>query len=136
MALRVHVDIVSAESLVYSGQAERVVIPARAGEICVLARHAPLLTNLKPGLIRLMTAAKVTSEFFVSSGYVEIQPHVITVLADTVLRSEEFDAAAARAARYLETAVQEKRHNLDSELALSIALLRIMDDLRQPHPKK
>jgi len=136
MALRIHVDIVSAESSIYSGQAERVIIPAQQGEMCVLARHAPLLTNLKPGLIRLLTGANLTYEFFVSSGYVEIQPHVITILADTVLRSEEFDAAAAKAARYLETFAQEKKHTLDSELALSVALLRVMDHLRQSHVKK
>lgn len=136
MALRIHVDIVSAESSIYSGQAEQVIIPAQQGELCVLARHAPLLTGLKPGLIRLKTNSKLTYEFFVSSGFVEIQPHVITILADTVLRSEEFDAAAAQAARYLEIAAQEKKHTLDSELALSIALLRVMDELRQSHVKK
>jgi len=136
MALRIHIDIVSAESSIFSGQAERVIIPAIQGEICALARHAPLLTSLKPGLVQLMTDSKVTYEFFVSSGFVEIQPHTITILADTVLRSDEFDAAAARAARYLETAVQDKKHKLDSELALSIALLRVMDQLRQSHIKK
>lgn len=136
MALRTHVDIVSAESLIYSGQAERVIIPAQEGGICVLARHAPLITNLKPGLVSLIMNDKVTYEFFVSSGFVEVQPHVVTILADTVLRSDEFDAAAARAARYLEAAVSESKHVLDDELALSIALLRVMDDLRQSRVKK
>ena len=131
MALRIHVDIVSAETSIYSGQAERVIIPAQEGELCVLARHAPLLTELKPGLIRLLTNGKLTYEFFVSSGFVEIQPHILTILADTVLRREEFDAAAAKAARYIEAASQEKKHSLDSELALSIALLRVMDELGQ-----
>jgi F-type H+-transporting ATPase subunit epsilon len=136
MALRIHVDIVSAESSIYSGQAERVVIPAEQGEICVLARHAPLLTKLKPGLVRMLTNSKLTYEFFVSSGFVEIQPHTVTILADSVLRSEEFDAAAAKAARYLDASSQERKHALDSELALSIALLRVMDGLRQSRVKK
>jgi F-type H+-transporting ATPase subunit epsilon len=87
MALRIHVDIVSAESSIYSGQAERVVIPAEQGEICVLARHAPLLTKLKPGLVRMLTNSKLTYEFFVSSGFVEIQPHTVTILADSVKNS-------------------------------------------------
>lgn len=131
MALRIHVDIVSAESAIYSGQADQVIIPAAQGEICALARHAPLLTRLKAGLIRLKLDARTTYEFFVSSGFVEIQPHVITILADTVLRSEEFDEAAAQAARYVEQAGQVQKPNFDSELALSIALLRVVDELRQ-----
>lgn len=135
MAIRVHVDIVSAESLIYAGQADQVILPAAEGEICALARHAPLLTRLKPGLIRLMLDARITYEFFVSSGFVEIQPHIITVLADTVLRSDEFDAAAAKAARYVEEAVESEKRNLDSELALSIALLRVLDELRQSRVK-
>src|SRR4030067_2304061 len=93
-----HLDIVSAEALIYSGPATKVVLPAEDGEICVLARHAPLLTRLRPGLVRLANEFEVEQTFFISSGFVEVQPHMVTVLADTVMRTRDLDEAAARTA--------------------------------------
>lgn len=129
MAIRFHVDIVSAEALIYSGQADQLMVPTMMGELGIHGRHAPLLAILKPGLVRTLIDGKEQHVDFVSSGYIEVHPHIVTILADTVIRSDEFDAAAASAARYLakEGEIQHKR-NIDSELALQIALFRTLDE--------
>jgi F-type H+-transporting ATPase subunit epsilon len=94
----IHVEIVSAEGAIFSGDAERVFAPARAGEIGIAPRHAPLLTTLKPGSIRVLTAdgEKV---FYVTGGVLEIQPHLVSVLADSALHADQLDEAEALAAR-------------------------------------
>jgi F-type H+-transporting ATPase subunit epsilon len=94
----IHVEIVSAEGAIFSGEAERVFAPARAGEIGIAPRHAPLLTTLKPGSIRVLTAdgEKV---FYVTGGVLEIQPHLVSVLADSALHADQLDEAEALAAR-------------------------------------
>lgn len=137
MPLTTHLDIVSAEALIYSGPATKVVLPAEDGEICVLARHAPLLTRLRPGLVRLANEFEVEQTFFISSGFVEIQPHIVTVLADTVTRTKDLDEAAARAAleRTQEAiAAQPSAADYDKlivELKMEIALLRAIDQMRR-----
>ncbi len=94
----IHVEIVSAEGAIFSGDAERVYAPARAGEIGIAPRHAPLLTTLKPGSIRVQTAdgEKV---FYVTGGVLEVQPHLVSVLADSALHADQLDEAEALAAR-------------------------------------
>lgn len=94
----IHVEIVSAEGAIFSGDAERVFAPASAGEIGIAPRHAPLLTTLKPGSIRVQTAdgEKV---FYVTGGVLEIQPHLVSVLADSALHADQLDEAEALAAR-------------------------------------
>ncbi len=94
----IHVEIVSAEGAIFSGDAERVFAPASAGEIGIAPRHAPLLTTLKPGSIRVLTAdgEKV---FYVTGGVLEIQPHLVSVLADSALHAHQLDEAEALAAR-------------------------------------
>lgn len=137
MPLTTHLDIVSAEALIYSGPATKVVLPAEDGEICVLARHAPLLTRLQPGLVRLANEFEVEQVFFISSGFVEVQPHIVTVLADTVTRTRDFDEAAAQAAvertkaaiATLPTAADYEK--LMVELRMEMALLRAIDQLRR-----
>jgi len=94
----IHVEIVSAEGAIFSGDAERVFAPAKAGEIGIAPRHAPLLTTLKPGSIRVQTAdgEKV---FYVTGGVLEVQPHLVSVLADSALHADQLDEAEALAAR-------------------------------------
>lgn len=130
MALRMHVDVVSAERLIFAGQAEQLYIRGELGELGIFPRHTPLLTCIRPGLLRLVLAENKLESFFVSSGYLEVQPHVVTVLADTVIRSEELDAAAARAAREIEH-YQGKKMQFDKELALNIALIRALEEVKK-----
>jgi F-type H+-transporting ATPase subunit epsilon len=94
----IHVEIVSAEGAIFSGDAERVFAPARAGEIGIAPRHAPLLTTLKPGSIRVQTA-EGERFFYVTGGVLEIQPHLVTVLADSALHADQLDESEALAAR-------------------------------------
>lgn len=137
MPLTTHLDIVSAEALIYSGPATKVVLPAVGGEMCVLARHAPLLTRLRPGLVRLANEFEVEQTFFISSGFVEVQPHIVTVLADTVTRTRDLDEAAALAAMertQKAIAAQPSAADYDklmTELRLEMALLRAIDQMRR-----
>jgi F-type H+-transporting ATPase subunit epsilon len=95
----IHVDIVSAEGEIYSGEADMVFAPAKLGEIGIAPRHAPLLTDLKPGEVRVQTPGGDEKFFYVTGGVIEIQPHLVTVLADSAVRGEELDEAAALEAR-------------------------------------
>jgi len=137
MPLTTHLDIVSAEALIYSGPATKVVLPAEDGEICVLARHAPLLTRLRPGLVRLANEFEVEQTFFISSGFVEIQPHIVTVLADTVTSTKDLDEAAARAAvERTQQAIAAQPSAADyeklmTELRMELALLHAIDQMRR-----
>jgi len=91
----IQVDIVSAEGEIFSGDASMVYAPARMGEVGIAPRHAPLLTALKPGEVRVEDAEGKEHFFYVTGGMLEIQPHRVTVLADTALRGEQLDEAAA-----------------------------------------
>jgi len=95
----IHVDIVSAEGEIFSGDAAMVYAPARMGEVGIAPRHAPLLTALKPGEVRVEDTEGKEHFFYVTGGMLEIQPHLVTVLADTALRGDQLDEAAALAAR-------------------------------------
>lgn len=130
MALRIHVDVVSAERLIFTGQAEQLYIRGELGELGIFPRHSPLMTSIRPGLLRLVLSDEQQESFFVSSGYLEVQPHVVTVLADTVIRSDELDHAAANAAREIEQ-YQGKKMQFDKELALNIALIRALEEVRK-----
>jgi F-type H+-transporting ATPase subunit epsilon len=94
----IHVNIVSAEGELFTGDAEMVFAPARAGEIGIAPRHAPLLTTLKPGSVRVQTA-EGERLFYVTGGILEVQPHLITVLADSALHADQLDESEALAAR-------------------------------------
>ena len=91
----IHVDIVSAEGEIHSGDANMVFAPARMGEIGIAPRHAPLLTALKPGEVRVEDTDGKEHFFYITGGMIEVQPHLVTVLADTALRGDQLDEAAA-----------------------------------------
>jgi F-type H+-transporting ATPase subunit epsilon len=137
MALTFHLDIVSAESLIFSGPATRVILPGAAGELCILARHAPLLGRLRPGLARIVTQFDEEQTLFLSSGYLEVQPHIVTVLADTVLRTPDMDETAAAAAverarlALASRPSPEDYDKLKAELDVELALLRAIDSIRK-----
>ena len=95
----IQVDIVSAEGEIYSGEAAMVYAPARMGEVGIAPRHAPLLTTLKPGEVRIEGTEGKEHFFYITGGMLEIQPHLVTVLADTALRGEQLDEAAALTAK-------------------------------------
>ena len=100
MPLTVHVDVVSAEEQIFSGLVEFAVFPGEAGELGIMPRHTPLLTRIKPGSVRLKMPAKEGFEvIYVSGGMLEVQPTVVTVLADTAIRADEIDEAAVRTAK-------------------------------------
>lgn len=136
MPLTFHVDVVSAERLLYSGTAQRVVVPGVAGELGILARHAPLLAQLRPGRLRVLTAAGDEQSFFVSGGFVEVQPQQLTVLADTAVRSDALDTAAAAAARAraeqeLRAAVRRQDYErLKAEIKMYTLLLQQLQEAR------
>lgn len=96
--MSIHVEIVSAEGAIFSGDAEMVFAPAKMGEIGIAPRHAPLLTHLKPGSIRVQTT-EGEQFFYVTGGILEVQPHLVTVLADSALHADQLDEDAALAAR-------------------------------------
>jgi F-type H+-transporting ATPase subunit epsilon len=105
----INVEIVSAEGEIFSGEAEMVFAPARLGEVGIAPRHAPLLTDLVPGEVRVQTAEE-EKLFYVTGGVLEVQPHLVTVLADSALRADQLDESAALAARERAREVLEGRH--------------------------
>jgi len=96
--MSIHVDIVSAEGAIFSGDATMVFAPAKMGEVGIAPRHAPLLTSLRPGAIRVQTA-EGEKAFYVTGGILEVQPHLVTVLADSALHASELDESKALEAR-------------------------------------
>jgi F-type H+-transporting ATPase subunit epsilon len=136
MAMTIHVDIVSAESEIFSGQAEAVFASAIMGEVGIYPRHTPLLTRLKAGEVRVLNNGK-EEHFYVSGGMLEVQPHVVTVLADTALRAGDVDEAAAiEAKEAAERALKDKSAERDmaevqKELAEAVAQLRAIERLRK-----
>ena len=95
----INVDIVSAEGEIYSGEADMVFAPARMGEVGIAPRHAPMLTALKPGEVRVQDAEGQEQSFYITGGMLEVQPTQVTVLADTALRGDQLDEVAALAAQ-------------------------------------
>lgn len=138
MTMKVHVDIVSAEGHLYSGQGEMVYAPAAMGEIGVAPRHAPLVTRLKPGDVRVDPGdGKEMEHFYVSGGMIEVQPFKVTVLADTGIRAVDLDEAAAEEARRrAEDALANQTSEMELakaqvELAQAVAQLRAIQRLRK-----
>jgi len=135
MAMTIHVDIVSAESEIFSGTAEMVFAPAVMGEVGILPRHAPLLTQLKPGEVRVKNGDSEES-FYVSGGMLEVQPHVVTVLSDTAVRAKDIDETAALEAKQkAEDALKDKTSEFEyakaqSELAEAVAQLQAIKKLK------
>jgi F-type H+-transporting ATPase subunit epsilon len=114
----IHVDIVSAEGEIFSGDAEMVFAPASMGEVGIAPRHAPFLTALKPGAVRVKAAGGSEEFFYVTGGVLEVQPHLVTVLADSALRGQQLDEAAALAAReQAREALQGQHGEIDLEQA-------------------
>ena len=98
--MTIHVDIVSAEGEIYSGDADMVIVPAKMGDVGITPRHAPLLTDLRPGEVRVQVPDEDEEKFFyVTGGVLEVQPHLVTVLADTALHAGQLDEQAAIEAR-------------------------------------
>ena len=137
MAQTIHVDIVSAEGEIFSGEATMVFAPASEGEVGIAPRHAPLLTMLKPGEVRVQTPDGEEHFFFVGGGALEVQPRRITVLADTALRAKDLDEAAALAAKQrAERMLQDKVDKVEqaealAELARAAAQLKVIERLRK-----
>ena len=138
MAMTVHVDVVSAEESIFSGLAEFVVLPGEAGELGIYPRHTPLLTRIKPGTVRVKLHDQTGFEMiYVSGGILEVQPNLVTVLADTAIRGADLDEAKAlEAKRKAEEAMMNKSAGMDyakaeAELAVAIAQLSTIDKLRR-----
>jgi F-type H+-transporting ATPase subunit epsilon len=135
--MTVHVDIVSAEKEIFSGLAEMVFAPAELGEVGISPRHAPLISRLKPGEVRVKVSDKEIYPFYVSGGMLEIQPHLITILADTAIRAKDIDEAAAIEAKArAEEALADKSGKIDfataqAQLQDAIMQLRTLDRLRK-----
>jgi F-type H+-transporting ATPase subunit epsilon len=137
MAMTVHVDIVSAEAEIFSGLAEMVFAPAVMGEVGVLPGHAPLVTTLKPGEVRVRLPGGEEQSFYVSSGVLEVQPHMVTVLSDTAQRASDLDEAAALEAKErAERMLADHQADFDeaqarAELAQAAAQLQAIRRLRR-----
>jgi F-type H+-transporting ATPase subunit epsilon len=137
MANTIHVDIVSAEGEIFSGAATMVFAPASQGEIGIAPRHAPLLTTLKPGEVRVQTPEGEEQYFYIGGGAIEVQPHLVTVLADTALRAKDIDEASALAAKQrAEDALRDRVGLIEiaeaqAELARAAAQLKAIERLRK-----
>jgi F-type H+-transporting ATPase subunit epsilon len=130
MAITVHCDIVSAEEEIYSGLVEMVIAHGNLGDLGIAPGHAPLITDLKPGPIRIVKQGGDEEVFYISGGFLEVQPSMVKVLADTVLRAADMDEASAQAAVLTaEKALSEKGAEFDyasasNQLAEAVAQLR------------
>ena len=137
MANTIRVDVVSAEEQIFSGEAEFVVLPGVMGELGVYPRHTPLFTEIRPGAVRMKLPNQEREELvFVQGGYLEVQPHTVTVLADTAIRAKDLDEKAAlEAKRAAEEAMQNKTSKeeiaqAEAELATALAQLEAIRKLR------
>ncbi len=141
MAMTVHVDVVSAEESIFSGLVEMVVVPGEMGELGIYPRHAPLLTRIKPGSVRLKLPDQ--SEFvliYVSGGMLEVQPSIVTILADTAIRGADLDEARSlEAKRAAEEAMKNRASDIDyataqAELSEALAQLQAIQKMRKQQP--
>jgi len=136
MSMLIHVEIVSAEGEIHSGQAEMIFAPAEMGEVGIAPRHAPMITRLRPGDVRVQLKGEI-EHFYVSGGVLEVQPHLVTVLADTAIRAHDIDEAAAlEAKRRAEAALDGKVADFEyaraqAELAEAVAKLKAIEGLRK-----
>lgn len=138
MAMTVHVDVVSAEASIFSGLAEMIVVPGEAGELGIYPKHAALLTRIKPGAVRIKVPDQAEETLiYVSGGMLEVQPNVVTVLADTAIRGHDLDEArATQAKQEAEEAMKNRTSDIDyaqaqAELAEAIAQLAAIKQLRK-----
>lgn len=139
MAISIHVDVVSAEESIFSGLVEFVVLPGEAGELGIMPGHMPLMTRIKPGAVRLKLQGQEHEELiFVAGGILEVQPGLVTVLADTAIRGKDLDEAKAlEAKRKAEESMSNRESELDyaraqAELAEAVAQLAAIQRLRKP----
>ena len=137
MANTIRVDVVSAEEQIFSGEAEFVVLPGVMGELGIYPRHTPLFTEIRPGAVRMKLPNQEREELvFVQGGYLEVQPHTVTVLADTAIRAKDLDEKAAlEAKKAAEEAMQNKTSKeeiaqAEAELATALAQLEAIRKLR------
>jgi F-type H+-transporting ATPase subunit epsilon len=137
MAMTMHLDIVSAEQHIFSGLVETVIATGKLGELGIYPGHTPLLTSLKPGVVRVITQGGKEEVFYVSGGILEVQPNIVTILADTAARASDLDEAAALEAKQrAEHALKDKAAEIEyskalSELAEAAAQLRAIRQLRK-----
>jgi len=138
MAHTIHVDVVSAEEAIYSGEAEFVVLPGEEGELGIYPRHTPLITRIKPGTVRIKPASGGEEELiFVAGGILEVQPNLVTVLADTAIRGHDLDEAkATEAHKRAQENLQDRTGKMEyaqamSELAEAAAQIAAIRKLRQ-----
>lgn len=129
MAMTVHVDVVSAEEQIFSGLAEFVVVPGEMGELGIYPRHTALMTRIKPGAVRIKRPDQEQEELvYVSGGMLEIQPNVVTVLADTAIRGADLDEARALEAKQ---AAEEAMKNRSSDINYAAAQVELAEALAQ-----
>jgi len=137
MAMTIHVDIVSAETSIFSGTAEMVFAPAVMGDVGIAPRHSPLLTFLKPGDVRVRLPGGQEEHFYVSGGVLEVQPHLVTVLSDIGMRARDLDEAKALEAKQsaekaLEGTMADMEYaKAEAELAQAVAQLQAIQRLRK-----
>lgn len=129
MAMSVHCDIVSAEGEIFSGLVELLVAPAQQGEIGILPNHAPLLTSIEPGPIKITRQGGKEEVMFVSGGFLEVQPDMVTVLADTITRAEDIDREAAEKAK--EQAKKELLEGSSDDTDYEMAAARLAEAMAQ-----
>jgi F-type H+-transporting ATPase subunit epsilon len=141
MAMTIQVDVVSAEESIFSGLAELVIVPGETGELGIYPRHTPLLTRIKPGSVRLkLPDESGETLIYVSGGMLEVQPNIVTILADTAIRGGDLDEARAlEAKRAAEETMRNQSADIDyasaqAELAEAIAQLAAIQKLRHKNP--
>jgi F-type H+-transporting ATPase subunit epsilon len=137
MAHTIHVDVVSAEEQIFSGEAEFVALPGESGELGIYPKHTPLITRIKPGSVRIKVVGETEDVFvFVAGGMLEVQPNAVTVLADTAIRGKDLDEAkATEAKKRAEEALSNKDAKIDyakaqAELTVAMAQLAAIQRLR------
>jgi len=136
-AATLHVDVVSAEEQIFSGEAEFVVLPGEAGELGIYPRHAPLITRIKPGAVRIQKPGGEEELVFVAGGILEVQPKLVTVLADTAIRGADLDEAKAnealKRAEEARARAKDKQElaTVEGELSMLAAQLAAIRKLRK-----
>ena len=132
-----HLDIVSAEEKLFSGNVKNIIAAAMMGEVGIYPKHTPMITPLKPGEVKIITEENEEKLFFISGGILEVQPDIVTVLADTAIRGEDLDEAKAEESKKrAEEALADKSDNIDAakalaELAQAAAQLKVIDKIRK-----
>ena len=132
-----HLDIVSAEEEIFSGNVKNVIAAAMMGEVGIYPKHTPMITPLKPGEVKIITDQDEEMLFFISGGVIEVQPDIVTVLADTAIRGEDLDEAKAEESKKrAEEALADKSDSIDAakalaELAQAAAQLKMIETIRK-----